>query len=197
MSLNGFIQQWAGHPETTEQIGLFRRIATALENTEKCMGAVVLGSFAKNTADRVSDLDLVTFCAEGQGQALLQLIRDQIPAEAIFAEFHGAHGPDSPFCELILYNFTSIEFHVIAPEAKFTIKNPFVEIINRNQCIEARMSDRTAPTRDDLVPFRHGSAWLPWELFNCMKWLSRGEVAAAEKYLVGLGRAIESSKNDS
>jgi len=53
-----------------------------------------------------------------------------------------------------------------------------------------------APGRGELVAYRHGDRWLPWELFNCIKWLSRGEVATAREYLVQLGRAIEARREN-
>ena len=158
------------------------------------MGAVLLGSFAKGLADRVSDLDLVLFCREGTGPELLASVAALIPAEEIFSTFHGAHtGVGSPFTELILYNFTSIEIHTISPGTKFTIKKPFVELHNVENCLQARLAQSSAPTRDALVPYRHGPNWLPWELFNCMKWLSRGDIETAKKYLVRLGKAIEAA----
>lgn len=193
MQLEEFLQRSAPAPETKLQLALLRRIAPVLRESLTCVGAVLLGSFAKGQADRVSDLDLVLFCSEDAGQDLLATVRNMIPAAEIFSEFHGSHGAGSPFVELILYNFTSIEIHTIAPETKFTVKRPFIELLNRDGYLESRLSDKSAPTRDDLVPYRHGPQWLPWELFNCMKWLSRGETEAAKRYLVRLGQAIEAA----
>ena len=196
MQLEEFLRRSAATPEVKLQLALLQRIAPLLLETPTCTGAVLVGSFAKGQADRVSDLDLVLFCSENSGHDLLARIRSMIPAKEVFNEFHGSHGVGSPFVELILYNFTSIEIHTIAPETKFTVKRPFIEVVNRNGYLESRLSDKSAPTRDDLVPYRHGQDWLPWELFNCMKWLSRGETGAAKRYLVRLGQAIEAAENE-
>ncbi|TDM05524.1 MAG: hypothetical protein C4K60_12240 [Ideonella sp. MAG2] len=193
MQLEEFLHHYAADPNTKLQLTLLQRIASVLRATSTCFGAVLVGSFAKGQADRVSDLDLVLFCDEDTGQDVLASVRNMIPIEEVFSEFYGSHGVGSPFVELILYNFTSIEIHAIAPKTKFTVKRPYIELVNRDGYLESRLSDKTAPTRDDLVPYRHGQEWLPWELFNCMKWLSRGETEAAKKYLVRLGQAIEAA----
>lgn len=193
MKLEEFLQRSASLPETILQLALLQRIIVVLHELSACLGAVLLGSFANGRADRVSDLDLVVFCQDGTGVEVLASIQALIPRAEVFNEFHGSHGAGSPFVELILYNFTSIEIHAIAPGTKFMVKRPFVEILNREQCLESRLSERPAPTRDDLVPYRHGPQWLPWELFNCMKWLSRGETETAKQYLVRLGKAIEAT----
>lgn len=194
MPLEEFLQRYKLNPDTTLQMALLRRLLPVLKASSACLGAVLLGSFAKGLADRVSDLDLVLFCREGTGPELLARVAALIPAEEIFSTFDGTHkGVGSPFTEIILYNFTSIEIHTIAPGTKFKIKTPFVELHNIENCLEARLSQSSAPTRETLVPYRHGPKWLPWELFNCMKWLSRGEVETAKKYLVRLGKAIEAA----
>ena len=194
MPLEEFLQRYDLNPETQLQLALLRRLLPVLKESSACLGAVLIGSFAKGLADRVSDLDLVMFCREGTGPELLASVAALIPVEEIFSTFRGAHtGVGSPFIELILYNFTSIEIHTIAPGTKFKIKTPFVELHNIENCLEARLSQSSAPTRETLVPYRHGPKWLPWELFNCMKWLSRGEVETAKKYLVRLGKAIEAA----
>ncbi len=194
MPLEEFLQRYDLNPETKLQMTLLRRLLPVLKESSVCLGAVLLGSFAKGLADRVSDLDLVLFCREGTGPELLASVAALIPAEEIFSTFQGSHeGVGSPFTELILYNFTSIEIHTIAPGTKFTVKKPFVELHNIENCLEARLSQSSAPTRDVLVPYRHGPNWLPWELFNCLKWLSRGDVETAKKYLVRLGKAIEAA----
>ncbi|MDO8284638.1 MAG: nucleotidyltransferase domain-containing protein [Rhodoferax sp.] len=193
MKLEDFLHRSAVLPETKLQLALLQRITVIIQDSPACIGAVLLGSFAKGIADRVSDLDLVIFCNDDTGNDVLASIRAQIPAAEVFNEFNGSHGPGSPFVELILYDFTSIEIHAIAPATKFAVRRPFVEIVNRERCLESRLSEKPAPSRDVLVPYRHGPQWLSLELFNCMKWLSRGQTEEAKQYLVRLGKAIEES----
>ena len=194
MIFEDFVNQWKNKPATAWHLELLQRLAKLLRDASECMGAIVVGSFAKGTADRVSDIDLVVFCTEGGATSLLQKIRDQVDPSEIFCEFEGSHGPDSPYQDLILYNFTAFEFHIISPGTKFTLKQPYVEIVNRHDCLSARASEKAPPTRSDLVPYRNGDKWLAWELFNCIKWLSRGEVDTTHEYLLKLAKAIEATR---
>lgn len=170
------------------------RIAAAVRDSSDCTGAVVVGSFAKGGADRLSDIDLIAFCSEGAGHALFHTIRQQIAPSKVFITCDGAHDPNSPFQKLVFDDLTSIEFHVISPDTKLTLEQPFVEIVNRDRCLESRASSRLAPTEHDMTVFRYGDRFLAWELFNCLKWLWRGDFQTAKRYLVKLGRAIEASQ---
>ncbi|WP_321956220.1 hypothetical protein [Paraburkholderia bannensis] len=194
MSFEAFLEQWRKNPATTLQIALLMRIAATLRESSDCIGAVVVGSFAKQSADRLSDVDLVAFCAEGKGQSVFRAVTQQIEQAEILFTVDGMHGPDSPFRKLILADMTSIEFHVIGPQTQLELERPFVEIVNRGGVLDARTSQRRAPTDRDMTVFRYGDRGLAWELFNCLKWLWRGEYDAAKRYLIRLGKAIEASR---
>lgn len=190
------IQQWKDNPTTAIQIALLTRIASALRSSPDCMGAAIVGSFAKGSADRLSDIDLVAFCAQGAGHSLFQTIRQQVASSNALFTFDGARDPDSPYQKLIFNDFTSVEFHIISPGIELTLEQPFVEIVNRNACIEARTSSRLAPTEHDMTVFYDGGRFLAWELFTCLKWLWRGDFKTARRYLIKLGKAIEASERD-
>lgn len=194
MRFEDFLKRWRDNPSTTSQITLLMRIAAAVRDSPDCTGAVVVGSFAKGTADRLSDIDLVAFCSGGAGHSLFQTIQQQIAPTNVFITFNGAHDPDSPFQKLIFNDLTSIEFHVISPDTELTLEQPFVEIVNWDRCLESRTSSRPAPTEQDLTVFRYGDRFLAWELFSCLKWLWRGDFQKAKRYLIKLGRAIEASE---
>ncbi|WP_172160745.1 nucleotidyltransferase domain-containing protein [Paraburkholderia elongata] len=194
MRFEDFLKRWRDNPSTAFQIALLMRIAAAVRDSSDCTGAVVVGSFAKGTADRLSDIDLIAFSSEGTGRSLFQTIRQQIAPSKVFVTFDGAHDPDSPFQKLVFDDLTSIEFHVISPSTELTLEQPFVEIVNRDRCLESRTSSRLAPTGRDMTVFRYGDRFLAWELFNCLKWLWRGDFQTAKRYLVKLGRAIEASE---
>ncbi|MBC8729595.1 nucleotidyltransferase domain-containing protein [Paraburkholderia sp. UCT2] len=70
MSFEEFLERSRNKPSTTLQIALLIRIADALRESPECAGAVVVGSFAKDSADRLSDIDLVVFCLEGAGHSV-------------------------------------------------------------------------------------------------------------------------------
>jgi predicted nucleotidyltransferase len=193
MRFEDFLLRREGNPATRSQIALLRRIALALEASSDCAGAVLVGSFARESADRLSDIDLVVFCAEGSGHAVFETIRQQIaPAEIVFT-FDGTHNAGSPYQKLIFGDLTSLEFHVFSPDAEFTLEHPFVEVVNREDCLASRTSSRLASNERDMTAFHSGDRYLAWELLSCLKWVLRGDYATARRYLVNLGKAIEAS----
>jgi predicted nucleotidyltransferase len=194
MRFQEFLERWQNNPSTTLQVALLTRIADALRESPDCTGAVVVGSFAKESADRLSDIDLVVFCSEGGAHSLLQTINQQIAPSKVLFTFDGMHDPDSPFQKLVFEDMSSIEFHVVSPRMELTVEQPFIEIVNRDSYLESRTSPRLAATKRDMTVFRYGDRFLAWELFNCLKWLWRGDYAAAKRYLVKLGKAIETSE---
>ncbi|SDR55060.1 Nucleotidyltransferase domain-containing protein [Paraburkholderia fungorum] len=195
MRLEDILKKWRDNPSTTRQMALLERISAALEASPSCIGAVVVGSFAKGNADRVSDVDLVVFCSDGAENSLISSIEQQITQSDIFIKFDGIHDPKSPFQKLIFEDFTSIEFHVISPDTELILEQPFVQIVNRDRCLESRASSRLASAEHDTMAYRYGDRFLAWELFTCLKWLWRGDFKTAKRYLVNLGRAIEASED--
>jgi predicted nucleotidyltransferase len=194
MRFKDILTKWRDNPSTTRQIALLERVSVALQVSPECTGAAVLGSFAKGSADRVSDIDLVVFCAEGAANSLILTIEQQFTASNIFVKFDGLHDPKSPFKKVIFEDVTSIEFHVVSPYTELNLQQPFVEIVNRNRCLESRASSRLAPTEHDMTAYHSGDRFLAWEVFTCLKWLWRGDLKTAKRYLINLGRAIEASE---
>lgn len=194
MRFEDILRRWRDNPSTTRQIALLKRVSAALQASPDCTGAAVVGSFAKGSADRVSDIDLVVFCSDDAGNSLIRAIEQQITLSEIFIKFEGVHDPKSPFQKLIFEDLTSIEFHVISPDTELILEQPFVEIVNRDRCLESRASSRLAPTEHDMTAYHYGDRFLAWEVFTCLKWLWRGDFKTAKRYLVNLGRAIEASE---
>ncbi|WP_430230965.1 hypothetical protein [Paraburkholderia tropica] len=195
MDFEAFLRKWQNDPSTSSQIERLVPIAAALREMPQCLGAVLVGSFAKQSADRLSDLDLVAFCAPGEGRALFEAIRQQVATSQALFTLDGAHDAESPFQKLIFDDMTSIEFHVIAPATQLVLEQPFVEIVNRDRYLESRSVSRLAASVGDASSaYGYGDRGLAWELLTCLKWLWRGDVAAAKRYLIALGKAIDASE---
>lgn len=183
-------------PATAPQIALLTRLAAALRASPACLGLALLGSFAKGAADRLSDLDLVAFCADGASGAVLDVFRAELAGADVLMRFDGRRGPDSPYEAVIFGDFRSCEFHVIPRAQPLALKHPYVEVFSRDGCVAARASNDAAPGRADTPVYHGGDRWLPWELLECLKWLSRGDADSAKRHLVRLGRAIEAAAPD-
>lgn len=66
----------------------------------------------------------------------------------------------------------------------------FLELLNRDGYLAQRVAADKPIGRATAQPFVNGSPGLVWELFNCMKWLWRGETEFTRGYLQRLGAAI-------
>ncbi len=76
----------------------------------------------------------------------------------------------------------------------FELFQPFTVLFDKASVIAPRMSDKPAPTHDQFEPFIYGDQGLTWELFDCIKWLSRGKHQLAKAYLQRLGDKLAHSQ---
>ena len=99
---------------------------------------------------------------------------------------------------MILEDWSSYEIHAIAPSTRFRLKPPYLDLVNRDGYLETRLSEDKPIGRTNAKPYVNGDAGLVWELFNCMKWLRRGDVDFTSLYLQGLGTQLagRNSKSD-
>jgi predicted nucleotidyltransferase len=184
-----------GNAKTALQFTLLQSVVHTLELTEECLGAAIAGSFAKGTADRVSDLDILIYVGEGSERSVLDKLVALAHAKEVFFEYTGTHDEHSVFRKFIFLDFTSAEFHVVGPQTDFGLRLPYLELVNRNDYLRSRLSHLPAPTHADGKAYTHGDTGLSWELFNCIKWLHRGEFETAKSFLLSLGNEIGNASN--
>ena len=177
-------------PELQHQAALVERIGNLLQSDSSCLGAAVAGSLASGRGDRLSDIDLVVFCTEGSSSALLAKLRKVSETARVLYRLAGEHDEASKYEKTILYDLCSYEFHVIEPQTAFQLMAPYIELVNREGMLESRFSPLKPPTHEEHTPYPNGDAGLTWELFNCIKWLARGENEQTRRYLSKLARAL-------
>jgi predicted nucleotidyltransferase len=190
MNICEYLESARTRPELIDQISILEGIACVLTDNQNCVAAAIVGSFAAGTEDSFSDVDLVVFCVAGSSGVLLSALKSELQTRNVFFQFSGWHDTDSPFEKTILENLTSYELHLIEPKTKFTLKTPFIEVVNRNRYLDSRFSIEKLPGRKALIPFVNGDDGLVWELFNCIKWLKRGDRMVAKDYIKRLAKAI-------
>jgi predicted nucleotidyltransferase len=196
MNLTHFLAAARPRPEPQTQVAVLDRIAHALQEDQACLGAAVAGSLAAGTADRLSDIDLVVFCAAGTSGALLAKLRSVAETQEVLFKLCGTHDGASPYEKTILFNLCSYEFHMIEPGTMFTLKAPYLEVVNREGLLESRFSSAKPPTHEEQAPYLSGDDGLAWELFNCIKWLRRGQSEQARRYITRLAGAFPGTKTN-
>jgi len=196
MTLDELLESTTARPELQRQAELLKQLESVLRHDLSCLGAAVAGSIAAGTADRLSDVDLVVFCTSGSSLHLLENLRELAETDEVLYHLAGWHDDHSPYEKTILANLCSYEFHMIEPPTPFTLKRPYIELVNRSLTLESRLSHEKAPTRSQQAPYHSGNDGLAWELFNCFKWACRQQTDDARDYVIRLGQALSAAKRE-
>lgn len=181
-------------PELSRQYGLLLRLQQVLLAEPSCLGAAVGGSLASGSADEWSDVDLLVYCKTGAADALLSRLSASAADRKIVHRLRGAHDQHSVYEKVILEDWSSYELHVIEPETRMRLKPPYVQVVDRAGYLANRISEDKPIGRGTARPLASGEDGLTWELFNCIKWLRRGQTEFTVQYLQGLGEQLASRK---
>jgi predicted nucleotidyltransferase len=180
-----------GNPSLSAHAEWLGAVSAAILASPSCAGAAVVGSLASGTADELSDIDLVVYVLAGTASSVMEELRGIAGSASAVIKVEGAHDGHSQYEKAVRSDLLSYEIHVIEPSTRFRLRAPYIEVVNRNACLESRTSQDKPIGREYQTVFANGEAGLAWELFNCIKQLRRGEVRAARRYLAELGRAVE------
>jgi predicted nucleotidyltransferase len=182
-------------PALARQHHLIARLRTVLLNDPSCLGAAVGGSLAELRGDRWSDVDMIIYCKTGEARSLMQAISGVAADKPVVYRLEGSHDDFSVYEKVILEDWSSYELHVVEPSARMRLRPPYIEVANRSGYLASRLSDEKPIGRETVRPYASGRSGLEWELFNCMKWLRRGEVGIASRYLQDLGAKLASDES--
>ncbi|EKM28357.1 hypothetical protein VCHENC02_5740, partial [Vibrio harveyi] len=65
----------------------------------------------------------------------------------------------------------------------FQLSRPFKVLFDKADIIDELVTDEPAPKHEDFPVYTSGDQGLIWELFDCIKWLSRDNNELAKNYL--------------
>ncbi len=191
------LEELGSNPALARQLELLTRLSSVLHDDTTCLGAAVGGSLAAGTADELSDVDLVVYCQEGEARRVLAYLSAKAADRPVIHRYRGNHDNVSLYEKVILDDWFSYELHVIEPSTRMRLRPPYVELLNREGYLQFRISFDKPIGRDTARPYAGGSDGLTWELFNCIKWLRRGDVEFTEQYIERLGTALRSRASES
>lgn len=143
----------------------------------------LVGSYARGTGDRLSDLDLVAIAAPGRQAAVLAAAHELLARSEVLNQFCGQHAAGGAFCKLVYLDFCSVEFHVFEPGTLFRLKRPYLSLWDPGNLLPALVVDGEPIRHEDFAAYEYGDAGLIWELVDCIKWLSRGRHELARHHL--------------
>ena len=152
-------------------------------NESDVVAAVLLGSLAAGTGDRVSDADILIFTKNDFHNKATSCLADFESGKDIFYCLDGFHGEQGYFKKYIFTDFTSAEIHCLDVNEAFKISKPFKMLFDKEEIVPAMLTDEPAPRHEDFPAYCCGDKGLIWELFDCIKWLSRDNSELAKSYL--------------
>ncbi|PTY37978.1 hypothetical protein BGP77_16080 [Saccharospirillum sp. MSK14-1] len=169
---------------------LLEHFINTFEPEPDVVAAVLLGSLAGGSGDRLSDLDLMVFTRNDfHRNSHAAHTRFEQPF-TIFYRLDGNHNERACFKKYLFDDCASAEIHCADLSEPFDIARPYQVLFDKDDIVSARLTDKPAPTHEDFAVYEHGDAGLIWELLSCIKWLSRGQTAFAKNYLKRLARAL-------
>jgi hypothetical protein len=138
----------------------------------------------------MSDVDLLVYCETGAAGDILQRLSEVAADRPVVHRLTGRHDASSVYEKVILDDWSSYELHVVEPSTRMRLAPPYLEVLDRSGYLASRVDALKQIGRSTVKPLSSGEDGLVWELFNCMKWLRRGEVDFATQYLQTLGNAL-------
>lgn len=167
------------------------------ERSSECVALALVGSFAGQSGDRISDLDLAAFVSPGTEAAFLQRAHELLAADELLSEYGKVHPGRVALRKYVYLDFTSCEFHAFSLHTPFRLRRPFIPVWDPAEFLATLVVDEPAPLHETFEAYQNGDEGLIWELIGCVKWMRRGRKQLAKDYLRKLVRAIDERENSS
>ena len=165
------------------------------ERSSHCMAVALVGSFAGNKGDRISDLDLAAFVADDREAEFMAQAHEFLGAPEVLNVYGQDRVGQVCFRKYVYLDFSSCEFHAFNQRWPFKLRRPFISVWDPHDHLETLVVEEEPPRHETFVPYPHGDDGLIWELVDCIKWLSRGRRPLAKDYLVKLAESIQAQKS--
>lgn len=172
------------------QENLVRSVCSAFFEEEDVIAGVLLGSLAAGRGDRVSDADIILFTQNDFHKYAESCFSSFEAGREAFYCLDGYHNENAYFRKYIFHDMTSAEIHCFDSCEPFDICRPLQVLFDKAGVVEGKLTEEPVPKHEDFPVYTNGDKGLIWELFDCIKWLSRGENELAKSYLKKLSAKI-------
>ncbi|HHX8438736.1 MULTISPECIES: hypothetical protein [Vibrio] len=162
----------------------------AFYSEKDVVAAVLLGSLSSGKGDRISDADIVVFTQNNFHKALEPCFTHFEANKDIFYRLEGEHNENACFKKYIFNDLTSAEIHCLDLCEPFKLSKPFKTLFDKADVTAGMVTDEPAPKHEDFPVYTSGDQGLIWELFDCIKWLSRDNHELAKSYLKKLSEKL-------
>lgn len=172
------------------QLTRIAQLRALFETASPCVAAALVGSFAKGTGGRWSDLDLIAFTATGQAQSFADEADHVLSSEAVLDSYH-VRDASSCVLKYVYLDFTSCELLVLDVDRPSRLFRPYIALWDPSGFLAGREVEGQSPQHEAFEPYPHGDAGMIWELVDCIKWIKQGRVGLAKGYLRRLGAKLQ------
>ncbi|BCL73459.1 hypothetical protein TUMSATVNIG1_54350 [Vibrio nigripulchritudo] len=172
------------------QTQLIEDAVCAFEPNQDALAAILVGSLAKGTGDRVSDADILVFTRHGFHRTCQAAFDAFETGKDIFYQLEGNHSEKACFRKYLFGDMTSAEIHVLDESEAFPVCKPYQILFDKADIVPPRIVETPSPEHKDFPVYTNGDEGLIWELFDCIKWLSRGDNQLAKGYLKRLAEKL-------
>lgn len=176
-----------------EHANLLQSYWKVIRDLRSVESSVIVGSIAKQKADRLSDIDIIIFASPEHLETVAAEMK-AVPRVNIIYSWEKVFSAEHVFGKYIFENFVSIEIHVISNQSSFRLRRPFVALKGTEKDFESKIEPGEAPRHEDFVPLAGGSDGLAWEVFDIFKWCQRGHDDLARNHILKLSEVIRSQK---
>lgn len=177
-----FLKECAKRDDLHHHVAWIRSFNEMIQSEPEIGAAVLLGSFAKGTPDRLSDIDLVVFAERPN----LKTVSETLFQHRCFEVLHRwetVFSEDHVFGKYIYGNFVSAEIHVLSHASPFKIRKPYICLKETGDLISSRIEEGIPPRHEDFHALSAGIDGLGWELFDMLKWWQRGDRELVQRHL--------------
>ena len=170
-----------------QRIAQVRQLA---ERSPHCLGVALVGSFAQDKGDRISDLDLAAIVTDDREVEFMREADELLDTDEVMNVYGRTRPGEVAFRKYVYLDFSSCEFHAFNQRSPFKLRLPYLPVWDPTGYLRTLVIDEPPPHHETFEPYPHGDDGLIWELMDCIKWLSRGRTQLAKSYLSRLGTAI-------
>lgn len=181
-TLPSVVQTLTAQGAPPSQIERIRVLHTLCERSPGCCGLALVGSYAKNQGDRISDLDLVAFFRQGTAGIYLSEAHQLLASHDLVSSYSGRF-KDGAFRKYVFLDFSSCELYALNLPTDFRLYRPYLPVWDPTGLLARLEVDGAPPRHEDFEAYPHGDDGLLWELFDCIKWLKRGRTELTKTYL--------------
>lgn len=189
--LQAVLQELKAQSAPASHLQRLERLVQLAEREAALQALVLVGSYAKQTGNRVSDLDLVALVADGMEAQVLASADATLNEPDVLNSFGGRHRTSGVFRKYVYLDFSSVEFHVFGASSGFRLYRPYLTLWDPSKQLARYEVDGQPIQHEDFEPYEYGDEGLVWELVDCIKWLVRGRTELSKRYLVKLGRKLD------